>query len=331
MNPKDLSIIIVNWNGGDLIHRCLASIRKTRNTFSVRVIVIDNNSSDGSREAAQRDFPEFEIINSGSNLGFGRANNLAKSMVTTPLVLFLNPDTELFEDSLEASVKCLMDHPDVGALGCKMRYLDGSIQEQGLQWFPSPLTILAEMTVAPLMRKTPLAGLLPKFDPLKSCYARKLYGGFVLGRKDVLDKAGWFDDRYFMYAEDVDLSRTVLDLGWKLYYTADAEIIHVAGGTSAKAPSGFSILMKSESINKLILKYQGGVAAFGHRVVLFLASLLRMLLLLPVRLLLLVSPSERRLTAWRGSIFKLQMIILWSLGLRKAVVATSRKPAAGGH
>jgi GT2 family glycosyltransferase len=331
MSPKDLSIIIVNWNGGEMILRCLRSIRTTRNSFAVRVIVIDNNSSDGSREAAQKEFPEFEIINSGSNLGFGRANNLARTMVTTPLVLFLNPDTELFERSLEDSVKCLMEHPDVGALGCKMRYLDGTIQEQGLQWFPSPLTILAEMTVAPLMRKTPLAGLLPKFDPNQSCYARKLYGGFVLARKDVLDKAGWFDDRYFMYAEDVDLSRTVLDLGWKLYYTADAEIIHIAGGTSAKAPSGFAILMKSESINKLIRKYQGGLGAFAHRVVLFVVSLFRMLLLLPVRLLFLVAPSEQRLAAWRGSIFKLQLIILWSLGMRKAVVATSRKPAAEGH
>jgi N-acetylglucosaminyl-diphospho-decaprenol L-rhamnosyltransferase len=331
MSPKDLSIIIVNWNGGEMILRCLRSIRTTRNSFAVRVIVIDNNSSDGSREAAQKEFPEFEIINSGSNLGFGRANNLARTMVTTPLVLFLNPDTELFERSLEDSVNCLMEHPDVGALGCKMRYLDGTIQEQGLQWFPSPLTILAEMTVAPLMRKTPLAGLLPKFDPNHSCYARKLYGGFVLARKDVLDKAGWFDDRYFMYAEDVDLSRTVLDLGWKLYYTADAEIIHIAGGTSAKAPSGFAILMKSESINKLIRKYQGGLGAFAHRVVLFVASLLRMALLLPVRLLFLVAPSEQRLAAWRGSIFKLQLIILWSLGMRKAVVATSRKPAAEGH
>lgn len=328
MNPKDLSIIIVNWNGGDMILRCLESIRKTRNSFAVHVIMIDNNSSDGSREAAQKAFPEFTIINSGSNLGFGRANNLARTMVTTPLVLFLNPDTELFENSLEASVQCLMDHPDVGALGCKMRYPDGTIQEQGLQWFPTPLTILAEMTFAPLLRKTPLAGMLPRFDPLRSCYARKLYGGFVLARREVLDKAGWFDDRYFMYAEDVDLSRTVLDLGWKLYYTADAEIIHVAGGTSAKAPSGFAILMKSESINKLIRKYQGGVAALCHRIVLLLAALLRMLALIPARLLLLGSSSQERLAAWKGSLFKVQLIILWALGLRKAVVATSRKPAA---
>lgn len=328
MNPKDLSIIIVNWNGGDMILRCLQSIRTTRNSFAVHVIMIDNNSSDGSREAAQKAFPEFTIINSGSNLGFGRANNLARTMVTTPLVLFLNPDTELFENSLEASVQCLIDHPDVGALGCKMRYPDGTIQEQGLQWFPSPLTILAEMTFAPVLRKTPLAGMLPRFDPLRSCYARKLYGGFVLARREVLDKAGWFDDRYFMYAEDVDLSRTVLDLGWKLYYTADAEIIHVAGGTSAKAPSGFAILMKSESINKLIRKYQGGVAAVCHRGVLLFAALLRMLALLPARLLLLGSSSQERLAAWRGSLFKVQLIILWALGLRKAVVATSRKPAA---
>lgn len=323
----DVTIIIVNWNGGDMLLRCLESIRKTKNSFKVEVIVVDNNSGDGSREAAQKQYPEFQTINSGANLGFGRANNLARPLVQTPLVLFLNPDTELFENSLEVAVKCMKDRPDVGALGCKMFYPNGAVQEQGLQWFPSPWTILAEMLVAPLLRKPPLSSLLPRFDPNKSGYVRKLYGGFVLGRKEVIDRAGWFDDRYFMYAEDVDLSRTVLDLGHKLYYCAESEIIHVAGGTSAKAPSGFSILMKSESVNKLIRKYQGGFAAFCHRGVLLVSALLRLVVVVPARLLLLGASCEDRVAAWNASLFKQKQIVLWSLGLKKAAIATSRQPA----
>ena len=269
-----LTIVIVNWNGGEKLLRCLRSIRASRTSFPVRVIVVDNDSADGSRERAAAEFPDFQVVNTGANLGFGRGNNFARPWVHTPLVLFLNPDTELFPDTLEKAVRSLLARPGVGMLGCQMRYPDGTVQELGLQWFPTPERVFLELVVPGLLRR----GFISRWlchDPCKSGPVRKLYGGFLLARKPVLDAVGWFDERYFMYAEDADLSRSVRELGWELYYEAECAIIHLCGGISERAPSGFSVLMKQKSIHLLIEKYQGHFAAWRHRLAVGLAAAIR--------------------------------------------------------
>lgn len=271
-----LTIIIVNWNGGEKLLRCLRSIRASRTSFPVKVIVVDNDSRDGSREQAASEFSEFQVINTGTNLGFGRGNNFARPWVDTPLVLFLNPDTELFNDTLEQAVHSLLSRPQVGMLGCQMLDPDGAVQALGLQWFPTPLRVLVEMLIPEAFRRSWLCRWLPVHDPKMSGVVHKLYGGFLLVRKPVLDAAGWFDERYFMYAEDVDLSRTIRDLGWQLYYDTDCAIVHTCGGSSEHAPSEFSILMKQHSVNQLIAKHQGPFAACWHRVVVGLAAGLRL-------------------------------------------------------
>ena len=311
----DLTIVIVNWNGGDRLLECLRSIRASRQPFGVNVIVVDNDSHDGSRERAQREFPDFTIFNSGTNLGFGKANNLARTMVNTPLVLFLNPDTELKEDTLEICAQCLGDHPDVGALGCKMLDPDGTVQQQGLQWHLNPWRVLMEMLFVTGNGRGPLARWLPTLDPNQGGYTCKLYGGFVLARRDVLDQAGWFDERYFMYAEDADLSRTIERLGWKLYYCSEAEIIHVGGASSEQAPSGFSILMKHESIGKLMRKYYGAVGPLGYRGAVLLGAGLRLLVSATMRVAAMTRPgdgSRRPADQCR----KYGLMVLWALGCR---------------
>jgi GT2 family glycosyltransferase len=316
----DLTIIIVNWNGGDMLLRCLESIRKARAWFGVKVIVVDNNSKDGSRECAAQRFPEYDVFNSGSNLGFGRANNLAKSRVTTPLVLFLNPDTELMPDTLENAVSEMQKHADVGALGCKMFYPGGQVQEQGLQWSPSPLTALLELLFVTEGTSRRFKRWMPTFDPNQSGYVNKLYGGFILIRRDLLDEIGWFDDRYFMYAEDVDMCLAVRERGWKLYYASNVEIMHVAGGVSKNAPSGFSILMKSESVSKLMRKRHGRFGSAAYRLAILLGATTRMIVLSVLYLVSLISRAKP-VADFGGSFFKHRMLILWSLGMRRATPA----------
>jgi GT2 family glycosyltransferase len=314
----DLTIIIVNWNGGDLLLRCLRSILESRTSFNVKVIVVDNDSADGSRERAAKDFPEFTVFNSGGNLGFGRANNLARSMADTPLVLFLNPDTELKPDTLERMVDLMKKRPEVGAAGCLMRYPDGTVQEQGLQWYPTPVTVFLELLLANRMCRSLFRRWLPRIDPLKSTYLRKLYGGFVMARKEVLDQAGWFDDRYFMYAEDVDLSRTLTALGWRLYYFSEAEAIHVCGGSSAKAPSGFAVLMKNESVAKYMNKYYGGLGEAIYRLAILSAAGISFLLRLPSCIVSAAFGGDRN--GWSKLVSKDMLLLLWALGARKAKV-----------
>jgi GT2 family glycosyltransferase len=320
----NVTVVIVNWNGGELLMRCLASIRKHAAGRGVSVIVVDNDSRDGSREAAARGFPEFKVINSGGNLGFGRANNLARTMVTTPLVLFLNPDTELLEGSLEKSVQCLHDHSDVGVVGCRMLEPDGTVQELGLQWSVTPWTALLELLVVTTSSRRRLHRFLPVVDPLRSAYVRKLYGGFLLVRREVLDAAGWFDERYFMYAEDADLSRTIPTLGWKLFYCADAVIVHVGGGVTTGAPGTFSTLMMQESVNKMIAKYQGRTAALLHRIAILTGGLLRLGAVLIVGMTRFGWRPRGSAASWRASRLKQQQLVLWSLGLRRAAVPVAR-------
>lgn len=323
-----LTIIIVNWNGGEKLLRCLRSIRASQTSFPVKVIVVDNDSRDGSREQAASEFSEFQVINTGTNLGFGRGNNFARRWVDTPLVLFLNPDTELFPDTLQKAVDSLLSRPQVGMLGCQMRDPDGAVQALGLQWFPTPLRVLVEMLIPEASRRSWLCRWLPVHDPKMSGVVPKLYGGFLLVRKPVLDAAGWFDERYFMYAEDVDLSRTVRDLGWQLYHEADCFIVHVCGGCSEYAPSDFSLLMKQHSLNLLIAKYQGRFAAWRHRVVVGLTAALWLAVVAVVK--------TRNLSdhAWVAQLEKKRnksrLLLLWALGWRKEQIPLKFRIAEQG-
>jgi GT2 family glycosyltransferase len=218
-------------------------------------------------------------------------------------------------------------HPEVGLLGCMMRYPEGGVQELGLQWFPTPWTILLEVLLPTGWKRGWLRRWLPVVDPNRSAYVRKLYGGCMLARREVLDAVGWFDERYFMYAEDVDLSRSVGDLGWKLLYMAEAEIVHESGGTSAKAPSGFSVLMKAQSINQMIRKYQGRCASLLYRGALLLGSGFRLLGLGTLRVIRPagLGPSQKQ------SIAKQKLIVLWALGLKHPTIPQrKRQPELAG-
>jgi GT2 family glycosyltransferase len=320
----DLSIIVVNWNGKELLRRCLASIANHRTQLSLQVVVVDNDSWDGSEEMVKTEFPQFEFIQSGGNIGFGRANNLARPIAKSDLVLFLNPDTELLDHSLSRMVEFLRQHPKVGAVGCKMRYPTGEVHELGLQYFPSAWAeFLMQLFITGKSRRL-LQKFLPYADPNQSGFVKKIYGGCLVCRREALDQVGWFDERYFMYAEDVDLCRSLLDRGWGLYYLSTAEIIHVAGGSSRKAPSGFSVLMKCESIAKLISKYDGPIGCFGYRLGTAVASSFRLGAAFVSKLFsaVLRRGSNAQLA---NSLAKSSMILMWSLGLRRPTIA--RRPA----
>jgi hypothetical protein len=316
----DLTIVIVNWNGGQLLHDCLASLAAQSGELELQVIVVDNASRDGSRERAQRDFPQFTVINSGSNLGFGRANNLARPLVKSDLVLFLNPDTVVFEDSLARMAEGIRQRPEVGILGCQMRYPSGEVQELGLQYFPTPgREFLSDLFLTRGLRRR-LRRWLPYLDPRQDAYAMKLYGGCLLCRREALEQVGWFDERYFMYGEDADLCRAVQEQGWKLFYLSSAAIIHVCGGTTAGSTNAFSVLMKAESIAKLIAKYSGPAAPALYRLGTFVAASIRLALLCPVRLATLAARGSRARRV-ADSFLKHRLLVLWALGWRSAVPA----------
>jgi len=316
----DLSVIIVNWNTKDLLSDCLSSIEGSTDEIVLKTFVVDNASKDGSQEMMRAVFPDFRLIESGGNLGFAKANNLARPYCKSPFVLFLNPDTLVSRGSIDKMANVLRNHPEVGAVGCKMCYPDGRVQPLGLQWFPSPGTEFVNILFLTNSMEKTLRRHLPYHDPEVNGFVRKLYGGALMVRKSALDAVGWFDERFFMYGEDVDLCRRITDGGWQLYYLSDAEIVHLRGGASRHAYSNFSTLMKCESISKLMKKHHGPRGAILYRLAMLSGAAARLAMVVILRI-------ARRRSVLCQDVNTLQSgakyiaILKWSLGLLKAKVA----------
>jgi GT2 family glycosyltransferase len=323
----ELSIIIVNWNTRELLRNCLASIYANSEKGSIRIIVVDNASKDGSSAMVKDQFPEVRLINSGGNIGFARANNLAMSYVDTPLVLFLNPDTLIVNNAVAQMINFMNCNKRVGALGCKIKCspeqketfgTDQGTHPLGLQWFPTPLTELLSILFLTDETIRRFRKYLPYKDPHTSGYVIKLYGTSLMVRAEVLERVGLFDEQFFMYGEDVDLSMRIRKNGWQLYYLSEAEIIHLSGGASSKASNQFSSLMTCESINKLMKKHYGRLGAGSYRAGILFGSLWR-LMILYVRAILMRLIGNR-IEKNKSPIFKYMAMLKWGLCLQKPEV-----------
>ncbi len=315
----DLSIIIVNWNTCTLLRNCLRSIQQGGRGLTVQTIVVDNNSSDGSREMVTREFPQVTLLNSGANLGFARANNLALPLVQSPLVLFLNPDTEILADALQRMVQFMHGRPDVGALGCKIRNVSGTIQRLGLQWFPTPWTEFLKFIAVSEQTLSRLPRFFPSHDPEASGEVHKLFGACLLTRRAVLEKVGGFDERFFMYCEDVDFCYRVAAAGWKLFYLSDAEILHLGGGASSAAPGTFSVLMTCESFSQFMRKHHGKIGSAAYRLAAFAGAQFRLMALGVMSATRFASKTAQN-HSLRPSIRKYLTITRWALGLARPVI-----------
>jgi hypothetical protein len=312
----DLTIIIVNWNTRALLENCLHSIGQTKGNLKVQIIVVDNASIDGSKDMVAALFPEVYLISSGGNLGFAKANNLAIPYAEAPLILFLNPDTILKERSLAAMVDFLKAHPSVGALGCKIRDLNDRVQELPLQMRISPLKKLFDLLLVSEKTMGTMRRIIPYQDPNRSGYVSLLYGACLMVRKITLDQVGSFDERFFMYCEDVDLCHRIGAQGWKLYYLDAAEIIHLIGGATKETKAHFGILMMCDSIAKLMEKYHGNAGKMLYTVAVLISSPVRLCMIFLFKIAGYFSARAGKMVN-ESSIDKHVTMVKWSLGLEK--------------
>ena len=312
----NLSIIIVSWNTCSILRDCLTSIRNSLRGIEIEVFVVDNDSHDGSREMVEKDFSEVHLINSGGNLGFGKANNLAIPKVKAPYILFLNPDTIVNHKALDKMCAFLNDHPETGVLSCKIYNERGRIAELPLQMEATPIRraliqiFFADKSVN-IIKK-----IFPSHDPDESGYVRNLYGPCLLIRKEVLDEVGYFDEQFFMYAEDIDLCQRIYKKGWRLYYMSEVDIIHLGEQSSDHAPKDFSILMMCESISKLVSKNYGARGVVIFKLGIITGSVSRMGILLFLMAADYVSGGEKILK-YRQSLHKQKIMLRWSLAPSK--------------
>jgi len=204
---------------------------------STEVFIVDNASDDGSPDFLEPLFPDFHFIRNKENSGFAKANNQAIPLCTGEYILFLNPDTILAEDSLRVCISFFNDHTDAGAVGVRMIDGSGCFLRESKRGFPYPATSFFKMTG--------LAGLFPRskifssyymghLDPDRIQMVDVLSGAFMMVKKNVLNKTGSFDERFFMYAEDIDLSYRIEKAGFKNYYLPTTTIIHFKGESTQK-------------------------------------------------------------------------------------------------
>jgi GT2 family glycosyltransferase len=232
-----LSIVIVNYNVKDLLEQCLNSVKKAIAGISAEVFIVDNASTDGSLEFLLPEFPDFVFIKNDFNQGFAKANNQALRLVKGRYVLFLNPDTVVPSNCFKKCIEFFQTTPDAGALGVKMINGAGEFLRESKRGFPSPLTSFWKMTgLTGLFPRSPIFSkyYMGRLEENKDHAVDVLSGAFMMVKKEVLDKTGGFDERFFMYAEDIDLSYRIIKSGHKNYYFAGTTIVHYKGGSTKK-------------------------------------------------------------------------------------------------
>lgn len=233
----ELSIIILNYNTKELLEDCLESLRKRKKEVDFEVIVSDNASTDGGPDMVREKFPEVRLIK-GPNNGFSKGNNRARPLVKAKIVLFLNPDTVVKKDALLKTLRYLKEHKEVGALTCKLVLPNGTLDKDTRRSFPTPWISFSHLVLKAdrFFPKSPLFGKYwYGYIPDTATHeVDAIQGAFFLTWKRILDKVGWFDEKYFFDGEDLDLCFQIKKAGYKLIYYPEVEIMHLKGVTKGK-------------------------------------------------------------------------------------------------
>ncbi|HKW68070.1 MAG TPA: glycosyltransferase family 2 protein, partial [Terriglobales bacterium] len=222
MSAPQLSIIIVNWNSAEYLHRCLASIFSTCRGLNFEVLVADNGSYDDCGQMLAQCFPQVHFLQFPKNLGFAAANNLAFAFSTGRNLLFLNPDTELVGEALRYMLDALAAAPDAGIVGPRLLAPDFSPQWNCMRCVPTILNQLLDSSFSRRMFPGWWGFNVLVRESHTPASVQVVPGTCLLVRRDVFVQAGLFNRAFFMYVEDVDLCCQARKLGWKTYYVHDA-------------------------------------------------------------------------------------------------------------
>lgn len=230
-----ISVVIVNYNVKYYVGQCIDSVRRALQGIDSEIIVVDNHSRDGSVDYLSK-IEGVRIIESGHNLGFSKANNIAIRQSTAEYVLMLNPDTIVAEDAIRMIIDFADSHPHAGGIGVRMHNDWGTTARESRRGLPSPMTsfykIIGLSKRLPQHRKYGryYMGWLPWDSPSR---IEVVSGACFLVRRKALDEVGLMDEDYFMYGEDIDLSYRLLKGGWENWFVP-ADIIHYKGESTQK-------------------------------------------------------------------------------------------------
>jgi len=228
-----IDIVTVNWNAGQQLKECIESVIAHNKGEVNRIIVVDNGSTDGSVDTIEI-LPLVEIIRTGENLGFGAACNIGAQAGRSPYLLFLNPDTRVKVDSISVPLAFMEKSENLKVGICGIQLID----EQGNVSHTCARYPAVTRFVSSALGLDKLPGLkgsgvhMSNWQHNQSMQVDHVIGAFYLIRRGLFESADGFDERFFVYLEDVDLSKVINDMGWSSWYLTDTQAFHAGGGTS---------------------------------------------------------------------------------------------------
>ena len=228
---RGLDVVIVAHRTRELLRRCLDSLRAYPPATEMKVVVVDNASGDGTAEMVRADYPDVELIEASRNLGFAAATNLGADRGTADYLLALNPDTAATAGALDTAIAALEAHPEAAVVGPRLVREDGSLDHAAKRSFPTPLSALGHFSG--VGRRPGARGRLAAYraPEVESGPVDAVNGAFMLMRREAYEAAGGFDEGYWMYMEDLDLSYRLAQRGFVSWYEPAATVIHTKGGS----------------------------------------------------------------------------------------------------
>lgn len=293
MDPRDegsnppapeLEIVIVSHGAWDLLGRCLASLRRNPPSVKAQVTVVDSGSTDDTPDLVEENFPEVRLIRLG-NVGFSAANNVVLAETRAPMSLLLNPDTEVYEGSIDASIEALERHPQAGMVGIKLVQPDGSLDHACKRSFPTPLAALGHLTGVGRKADAPSALSQYRATDLgedEPGEVDAVNGAYMLVRREAVEQVGLLDEGYWMYGEDLDWCKRFWDAGWTVRYEPSGVALHVKGGTSKGSRSPAQEIAFHRAMGRFYRRYEAPRRSLGLNLLVYLGIGLRLVAKLAV-------------------------------------------------
>jgi GT2 family glycosyltransferase len=251
----DLAVVIVNYDTGPYLERCLASLAARRGELATDVLVIDNASRDGSHTAAVASHPEVRLIENTTNIYLSPAWNQGARETSAPYLLFLNPDAELFAGTLADYVRVAAEHPRAAIVGPMIRNLDGTVYASGRR-FPNVVDATFHAMLSPFTRDNPFTRRyeMEGWDRTTEREVDWVSGAAMLMPREAYDAVGGFDEAFPLFAEELDIATRLRDAGRTVLFTPDVEILHAIGVSRGR--SRRMLLMHSRSVYRYYAKHR---------------------------------------------------------------------------
>ncbi len=263
-----VSVIIINYNTFQITCDCIESVIKFTKGVDYEIVLVDNASPNDDPDEFLKRFPSVHLVKSKENGGFAKGNNIGIDASSGDVILLLNSDTILTEDSISIAANELAKHTDVGALGVRLVYPDGQLQKTARKFRSirnELLDILRPVLMLLPYKKRSQLMFNQYFRGDYSTYCDWVIGAFMMFRKSVLDKMPEkkLDERFFMYGEDQLWCYQFYELGYKSYYMADTTVIHI-NNASTEPSKQLRLLKKFLELELVIIEYRKGRSAYYY-------------------------------------------------------------------